>query len=101
MGHSGTAAMDNDTEQSAVSARPKADGALRWVRAHPFRTLLLLVGVAVLYELATIPWFSVAQLAVLNPSRTALMTQRLDEAEDAGKPLRIVQRWVPLARVPD
>ncbi len=51
-------------------------------------------------ELATIPWLSVADLKKTNPGPTALMKQRMDEAREEGKRLRIVQQWVPLSKLP-
>lgn len=51
-------------------------------------------------ELATIPWFGVADLKKTNPGPTALMKQRMAEARDGGKTLKIVQRWIPLSRLP-
>ena len=51
-------------------------------------------------ELATVPWFSVAGLKSANPGPTALMTQRMDEAREAGKTLKIRQRWISLSKIP-
>jgi len=71
-----------------------------WVRRHKIRTLLILLLAFVLFELATIPWFSVASLSVRNPERTALMEQRISEAAKEGKNYRITQRWIGLSRIP-
>ena len=54
----------------------------------------------VLIELATIPWLSIADLKTSNPGPTALMKQRMEEARDEGKTLKITQRWIPLSRIP-
>jgi monofunctional biosynthetic peptidoglycan transglycosylase len=54
----------------------------------------------VLVELLTIPWFSIGSLKTENPGLTALMRQRLGEAQDDGKPLKIVRQWIPIGRVP-
>lgn len=51
-------------------------------------------------ELATVPWFSVAGLKSANPGPTALMTQRMDEAREDGKTLKIRQRWISLSKIP-
>ncbi|MEW6510215.1 MAG: monofunctional biosynthetic peptidoglycan transglycosylase [Bacteroidota bacterium] len=72
----------------------------RWARTHPYKTVLLLIGVFIAVEAATIPYAGIAQLRTVNPGETALMRQRLREAADAGKPLRIIHRWIPLARIP-
>jgi len=72
---------------------------LDWIKGHKVKTALILVGLFILVELLTIPFFSIARLRTENPSETALMRQRLREAERGGKKLRIVQRWVPLSRI--
>lgn len=64
------------------------------------RTLLLLVVLVIIAELATIPFFSIRKLTDENPQQTALMRQRLEEAEDVGKQLRIVHRWIGISRLP-
>ncbi len=68
--------------------------------SHKIRTLLLALLSFLVIELATIPWFSIRRLKTENPSETALMRQRIAEAEEKGKSLTIVQRWVSLSRVP-
>jgi monofunctional biosynthetic peptidoglycan transglycosylase len=54
----------------------------------------------VIVELATIPWFSIARLKNTNPGPTALMQQRMEEAREQGKTLRITHRWIPLSKIP-
>ncbi len=63
------------------------------------KTLLIIAGAYLLFELLTIPYFSIARLRSENPGQTALMRQRLHEAEHKGKGLKITHRWVPLSRV--
>lgn len=72
---------------------------LRWIKGHKIKTFLLLILALILFELATIPFFGVASLKSENPEQTALMRQRLSEAEHEGKKLKITQRWVPLSRI--
>jgi monofunctional glycosyltransferase len=74
--------------------------AVRWMRAHKITTFFLLLAAFVLFEIATIPWFSVASLKTANPGQTALMRQRIAEAEKEGKTLKIVHSWIPLSRIP-
>jgi len=74
--------------------------ALRWLRAHKLRSVLLLLLFLVAAELATIPWFDIARLRKENPAVTALMRQRAEEAAAAGKMYRPIQHWVPLDRIP-
>ncbi len=70
------------------------------MKQHKVKSVLLLLALLLVIELATIPWFSVADLKRTNPGTTALMKQRMEEAREEGKSLRIVQRWIPLSRIP-
>jgi monofunctional biosynthetic peptidoglycan transglycosylase len=70
------------------------------MRKHKVSTALLLVLVLLLAELASIPWFAVARMKTENPAETALMRQRGAEAEAAGKPFRVTQKWISLSRIP-
>ena len=72
----------------------------RWMRSHKIRTFLLLLGILFLIEVATIPFFGVPALETENPGETALMRQRKRDAEQHGEQFRIVQRWIPLSRIP-
>lgn len=66
---------------------------------HPVKTFGVVVGLFLLYELFTIPYLSIAALKSQNPSETALMEQRVQEAAQDGRKLRIVQHWVPLSHI--
>jgi hypothetical protein len=72
----------------------------RWIASHKLLTLLLVILVFVLIQAATIPWLGVPRLRDQIPKETALMRQRIDEAEAKGKTLLIRQSWVPLSRLP-
>jgi monofunctional biosynthetic peptidoglycan transglycosylase len=72
----------------------------RWLRTHKLRTVLIVVGGFILYEVSTIPFYSIARLKWENTTETALMRQRMSEARREGKKLTITQRWIPLSRVP-
>ncbi|HEX7572698.1 MAG TPA: monofunctional biosynthetic peptidoglycan transglycosylase [Bacteroidota bacterium] len=71
-----------------------------WMRKHKVSTALLLFLVFLLAELASIPWFAVARMKTENPAGTALMRQREAEAEAAGKPFRVTQKWISLSHIP-
>ncbi len=72
---------------------------LTWMKSHKIKTILILFGLFTLFELLTIPYFSIATLKTQNPTETAMMRQRLKEANGEGKSLKIVQRWVPFSRI--
>jgi len=69
-----------------------------WLRKFPFKLFLGTICVFLLFEIFTLPLFSIANLDTDNPKVTALMQQRKEEAK--GKTLRIDYRWVPLSRIP-
>ncbi len=73
---------------------------IRWARTHKIKTVLILVAVFVVVELLTIPFIGIARLNTRNPGETALMRQRIDEAEGEGKALKITQHWIPLSQLP-
>lgn len=64
------------------------------------KSALLFLAAAVVLELATIPFFGIASLRAQNPSETALMRQRIREAELQQRAFTIVQKWIPLSRIP-
>ncbi|MDH5574663.1 MAG: monofunctional biosynthetic peptidoglycan transglycosylase [Nitrospirota bacterium] len=71
-----------------------------WLRKFPFKLFLGIVCLFLLFEIFTLPIFSIANLDTDNPKVTALMQQRIEEAKDTGKTLRIDYRWVSLSRIP-
>ncbi len=73
---------------------------LRWVTRHKIRAVLIVIGVYLVVELLTIPWFGIRDLRTSNPTETALMRQRENEASNNEKPLKIRQQWVSLAKLP-
>ena len=73
---------------------------LGWVRAHKWKTFALFCAVCAVTEILTLPFYGVYRLRTDNPPQTALMRQRMREAESEGKALKIVQQWIPLSRVP-
>jgi monofunctional biosynthetic peptidoglycan transglycosylase len=70
------------------------------VRTHKLLTGLIVLLAIIAAETATIPFAGVMRLRTDNPGVTALMRQRQQEAEESGKQLRILQRWIPLTRIP-
>lgn len=71
-----------------------------WLRKFPFKLFLGIICLFLLFEIFTLPLFSIANLDTDNPKLTALMQQRKEEAKDTGKTLRIDYRWVSLSRIP-
>lgn len=71
-----------------------------WIKAHKLKSFFALLGIFCLVEVSTIPWFDVATLKTRNPAETALMRQRLREAESQNKRLSIKQKWISLSRLP-
>ena len=48
----------------------------------------------------TIPFWNITQLNTEKPTVTALMRQRIQEAESNGKQLKIVHQWIPISKIP-
>ena len=71
-----------------------------WLRKFPFKLFLGIICVFLLFEIFTLPIFSIFSLDTKNPKETALMQQRLEEAKVQGKVLGINYRWVPLSKIP-
>lgn len=71
-----------------------------WVKRHKLRTVLLFCCGVLVVEVLTIPVLSITRLRTERPGETALMRQRIREAKQDGKPLRIDQRWIPLSVIP-
>ena len=71
-----------------------------WLRKFPFKLFLGIICVFLLFEIFTLPIFSIFSLDTKNPKETALMQQRLEEAKEQGKVLSINYRWVPLSKIP-
>jgi monofunctional biosynthetic peptidoglycan transglycosylase len=59
---------------------------------------ILLVMIFVIWIYATMP--DVEYLINHNPETTAIIQQRLKEAEEAGKKLKIRQKWVRFSQIP-
>ena len=70
------------------------------MRRHKVLTVLAIPGLFILWEMLTLPFFSIYALKSGNPEETALMLQRIEEAEDKGKTLKISQKWIPIGRIP-
>jgi len=70
------------------------------VRGHKLKTFALLCAAFVAYVILSIPYFGIFALNSVNPAETALMRQRISEAEDEAKPLKITQTWIPIGKIP-
>jgi len=72
----------------------------RWIRKFPFKTVLVILCLYVGYEILTFPFLSIARLPTVNPTETALMRQRIEEAHAQGKILKIDYRWTAFTNAP-
>jgi monofunctional biosynthetic peptidoglycan transglycosylase len=71
----------------------------RWLRLLVVAALVAVLLGAGWVVAGLPPRGDVRALASQAPGRTALMRQRLKEAEEAGRKGRVIQTWVPLSRV--
>jgi len=81
-------------------ARSRRIRRFSWLRKFPFKLFLGIICVFLLFEIFTLPIFSIFSLDTKNPKETALMEQRTEEARERGKKLNIDYRWISLASVP-
>jgi monofunctional biosynthetic peptidoglycan transglycosylase len=68
-------------------------------KGRPIRWIVIGLGCVVVFEYFSLPSISIEKLRTENVGATALMAQRTEEAEDNGKPFKIVQKWVTLSRI--
>lgn len=69
------------------------------MRAHKLKTAGYAVLVLILSQYVLLPNNSLQDLRKENPGVTALMEQRISEAEAEGKPFSIQKTWVPLSKI--
>ncbi|NUN69813.1 MAG: monofunctional biosynthetic peptidoglycan transglycosylase [Bacteroidetes bacterium] len=81
-----------------LSDRYAAEG-FSWAKQNRGKTILLGVAAILFIQYLVLPNNSLQSLRKNNPGRTAMMEQRVQEAEDAGKKFVIQQNWVPLSRI--
>ena len=67
---------------------------------HKLKTLFLIIFGYLVLEMSTIPFWNIAQLPTDKTTVTALMRQRIQEAESNGKQLKIVHQWIPISKIP-
>ncbi len=81
--------------------RNKAKGSiLQWMKSHKVKTCILFFLLYVLMEVLSIPFWSIGKLQTENPKETAMMRQRVLEAQAQGRSLEIIHQWVPFSQVP-
>jgi monofunctional biosynthetic peptidoglycan transglycosylase len=73
--------------------------AIDWTRAHKGAAAAYALLMLLLSQYALLPNNSLQDLRKENPGVTALMTQRITEAESEGKKFSIQQSWVPLSKI--
>lgn len=72
---------------------------ISWMKANPLRTCAYALGAVLAVQYLLLPNIRLQALRKTNPVRTALMYQRMHEAESSGKPYSLDQRWVPLSKM--
>ncbi len=70
-----------------------------WIKKNKIKSLIILIVLFFLYQLLTIPYFSIMKLDKNNPDITAIMKQRMDEKKQRSQKYRIRQKWVPIYRI--
>jgi monofunctional biosynthetic peptidoglycan transglycosylase len=86
-------------ENIRETLKRKSGPVFRWIQSHKVWSALILIVVWVFLELVTLPFGSVSDLKRSTPTETAFMRMHAEQAADEGKPMKKVQRWVPLNRI--
>lgn len=82
-----------------VRIRSFVPSLLEWMNANRIRTAVYAAAGLLFLQYLVLPNNSLQSLRKNNPVRTAMMEQRMREAEDAEKKFIIQQNWVPLSRI--
>jgi monofunctional biosynthetic peptidoglycan transglycosylase len=77
----------------------KSTPVLRWIRSHKVWSAVILLASWIILELVTLPFGNVNSLKSSTPNETAFMRMHAERAAEEGKPLKKIQRWVPLGRI--
>ncbi len=80
--------------------RTRRNRRFSWLRKFPWKLFLGILGVFFLFEILTLPFASILSLETKTPKETALMQQRMEEAREKGKTLKIDHRWISLSNIP-
>jgi monofunctional biosynthetic peptidoglycan transglycosylase len=72
---------------------------LSWLKLHKIKAIVYSICGIVMVQYLLLPNNRLALLQKNNPVRTALMRERMNEAESTDKKISIDQRWVPLSKI--
>lgn len=72
---------------------------IRWARAHFIKAGMVTIATMLFLQYLMLPNNRLVELRTTNPKRTALMKQRISEAESNGKTLQIAQRWISYNKI--
>ena len=74
-------------------------GAIDWSKQHVVKSVTVVIFSVIFLQYLALPNNSLERLRSVNPSTTALMKQRIDEANSEDKKFNITKKWVPLSRI--
>ena len=81
------------------SLRSKINALVQFAVRRPVRSVFALLFIALFLEYLSLPNFRLQELEKNNPRKTALMTQREEEARSNGKQLSIQNKWLPISHI--
>lgn len=70
-----------------------------WAKSNRILAVVYVVAGLIVIQYLILPNNSLQSLRKSNPTRTALMYQRVEEAEELEKNFSIEQRWIPLSKM--
>ena len=92
---------DDGRGDPSFTSPPRIDikGTVQRALRRPVRTVIYLLLIVLFLEYLSLPNFQLQELEKSNPRKTALMTQREEEARSGGKQFSIQNKWLPLSRI--
>jgi monofunctional glycosyltransferase len=94
--------MPEHSTQLKLFRRQHVESVGGWVRSHKLIVIIIAFLLFLGIEYLSLPSSAtIARLQKFNPSMTALMEQRKDDAERHGKKYVIRQQWTPLSEMSD
>jgi monofunctional biosynthetic peptidoglycan transglycosylase len=81
---------------AASSVMPKYAS---WIASNKLKTIAIIIGSIMIFEYLALPNNSIRYYEKHNPVRTALMQQRMNEAEARDVSYSIKNNWVPMSRI--
>lgn len=88
-----------EPEEQSYSFQTRTEYYVQWISKNKIYSIVLLIASVLFIQYLALPNNSLRSLRRNNPLKTAMMEQRQEEADQAGKKFIIQKRWVPLNKI--